>query len=474
MPWLAFIFVSLLSWRPLQPPAHLPRYVFHVELDYARHRLTAQAEVELANRWGQPLSELVFHVPPARLPGVFRLDTLTIDGGSQPPPHQLRDGFLTIYLPKPLSPGKRVAVFMAFALDLPPVQTGAGFVASSLGWSEVALNAGHWHPVLAPYDPARGGWQTWASSPIGDPYVTESADYEVSIVAPPGVVVAGGGEGLREGNAWRYRLPAGREFAFVASDRWEEAKTELGGVQVHSYFLPEHREAGLAALQAAAEALQFYSDAFGPYPYRDFRIAETRADGGMEFPGFSYLTDVFYALWPGSARSHLVYTVVHEVAHQWWYNLVGNDQVQEPWLDEALAEYCAWLFYRERLPDDAEWWWNFYVEERPLPDRPVNASIYQFNDNTVYLLTVYRRGALLLADLERQMGQRRLVAALRTYLHRQAYRLATGADLLTALLRGTDRNLASLWSAYLTPIPWVPACADRGERCFRSAALQPR
>lgn len=474
MSWLAFILVGFLAWNPLQPPTNLPRYTIHVDLDYARHRLTAQAKVELTNRWQRPLSELVFHVPPALLPNAFRLESLTIDDGTHPPSYDLRDGFLTVHLPQPLPHGARVAVFMAFTLDLPPVQTGAGFVASSLGWSEIALNAGHWHPVLAPYDPAQGGWQTWKPSAIGDPYVTESADYEVDIVAPPGVVVAGGGEDLREGNIWRYWLPAGREFGFVASDRWEEEKAEVDGVRVHSYFLPEHRQAGLAALQAAAEALQFYSETFGPYPYRDFRIVETRADGGMEFPGFSYLTDVFYALWPGSARSNLVYTVVHEVAHQWWYNIVGNDQAQEPWLDEALADYCAWLFYRERRPDDAEWWWNFYMKRLPLPDQPVNASIYQFNDNTVYLLTVYRRGTMLLANLEQKVGQRHLLSALRTYLHRQAYRLAQSDDLLATLRGCSEQNLMPLWKTYLNPLPWVPSCADRGERCFRTLAPQPR
>ncbi|MCC7352935.1 MAG: M1 family metallopeptidase [Anaerolineae bacterium] len=473
MHWLAIVLTGLLTWNPLQPPTNLPRYSMHVDLDYAQHRLAAQAKVELTNRWREPLSELVFHVPPARIAGVFKLDSLTIDDSSQPPSYGLRDGFLTVQLPRSLPLGARVAVFMAFTLVLPPVQTVAGFVECSLGWSDVALNAGHWHPVLVPYDPLRGGWQTWKLSTIGDPYVTESADYEVDILAPPGVKVAGGGEDLREGNHWRYWLPAGREFGFVASDRWEEAESLVGGVRVHSYFLPEHRAAGLTVLQAAADALRLYSDTFGPYPYRDFRIVETRARGGMEFPGFSYLTDEYYAQWPGNARSFLVYTTVHEVAHQWWYNIAGNDQVYEPWLDEALADYCAWLFYRVQRPDDAEWWWNSRVN-RDLPALPVDATIYQFDDNMVYLLTVYRRGILLFTDLEKEIGQPRLFSALRGYLYRQAYRLSNSDDLLATLTRYANGSLAPVLKPYLTAPPWLASCADRGERCTLGAGLQPR
>ncbi len=473
MHWLAIVIAGFLAWNPLQPPTNLPRYSIHVDLNYAQHRLAAQAKLELTNRWREPLSELVFHVPPSHVPGVFELNSLTVDDATQPPDYRLRDGFLTVRLPRSLPPGERVTVFMAFTLALPPVRTDASFVESSLGWSDIALNAGHWHPVLAPYDPARGGWQTWKPSTIGDPYVTESADYEVDILAPPGVKVAGGGEDLREGNIWRYWLPGGREFGFVASDRWEEAESLADGVRVHSYFLPEHRAAGLEVLRATIEALHLYADLFGPYPYRDFRIVETRSKGGMEFPGFSYLTDEYYAQWPGNARSFLVYTTVHEVAHQWWYNIAGNDQVHEPWLDEALAEYCAWLFYRAQRPDDAEWWWNSRVK-RDLPAQAVNANIYQFDDNTTYLLVVYRRGVLLFTDLEKQMGQPRLLSALRGYLHRQAYRLGRSEELLATLTRYAGSGLAPVLKPYLTTPLWLPPCADRGERCFRSIGLQPR
>ena len=473
MHWFAFFFVSLLAWNPLQPPANLPRYSIQVDLDYAQHRLAAQESLELTNRWQTPLSELVFHVPPSEIPGAFKLETVTVGDGQQPSPYRLNDGFLTVPLPKPLAPGERVIVHMAFTIQFPQVRTDEGFVASSLGWSDLALNAGHWHPVLAPYDAARGRWQSWKASGIGDPYVTESADYEVDIVAPAGVVVVGGGDNVQEGNVWRYRLPAGREFGFVASNRWEKEESEVDGIRVHSYFLPEHRTAGLTVLQATAEALQLYAGLFGPYPYRDFRIAETRAKGGMEFPGFSYLTDEYYVQWPGNARSFLVYTTVHEVAHQWWYNIAGNDQVYEPWLDEAVADYCAWLFYRERRPDDAEWWWNSRVN-RDLPSTPVNSTIYQFEDNTVYLLAVYRRGVLLFSDLEKQMGQPRLVAALRAYLSRQAYQLSTSTDLETTLARYAGDSLAPTWRVYFKTSPWLPSCADRGERCLPGIGLQAR
>ena len=37
--------------------------------------------------------------------------------------------------------------------------------------------------------------------------------------------------------------------------------------------------------------------------------------------------------------------IVHEIAHQWWYGLVGNNQIRTPWIDEGLAEYCTAVFF---------------------------------------------------------------------------------------------------------------------------------
>ena len=46
-------------------------------------------------------------------------------------------------------------------------------------------------------------------------------------------------------------------------------------------------------------------------------------------------------------------TAAHEVNHQWFYNLVGNDQLDEPWLDESLTSYSTYRYYADRYGQDA-------------------------------------------------------------------------------------------------------------------------
>ena len=71
--------------------------------------------------------------------------------------------------------------------------------------------------------------------------------------------------------------------------------------------------------------------------------------GGMEYPGFVMLSPVgLEARIIGSSLDRLM---LHEIAHQWFYSLVGNDEIDDPWLDEALAWYVIYAYYQEVRPD---------------------------------------------------------------------------------------------------------------------------
>ena len=104
------------------------------------------------------------------------------------------------------------------------------------------------------------------------------------------------------------------------------------------------------ALETAVRALESFGERFGTYPYTEFDVASTPMQAlGIEYPGMTGITLSVYdpdAEVAGLPSRVLIESVVaHEVAHQWFYNTVGNDQVDEPWLDEALAQYLTWLYY---------------------------------------------------------------------------------------------------------------------------------
>ncbi len=432
----------------------IPRYVITATLDYTGHSLAAEERVDYANLTGEMLSDIVLNVFPNHEPEVFTLNSLSLEFGTGPKPavHSLEGMVLRAPLPEELEPGQVVTLFLDFTVDLPYIDPQDSFVAGSLGWSERAVDVGHWYPVLAPLLPGEG-WYTFDYYPVGDPYVVEEAEYDVRIQAPEGVTVVGGGEEEREGNWWHYRIPQARSFAFAASNQYVSQSIEGPDVTVISYYFPEHELAGVDVAQVAAEAMETYGQEFGvPYPYGDYRVAESEFAGGMEFSAVSFLGSLWYETYPGGVRSQLISLLVHEVSHQWWYGLVGSDQVREPWLDEALATFSESIFYELRYPHDDLWLWDFEVLNWP-PGGPIDGSIYDYADEASYMNAVYRTGALFLADLRQAVGAEQFQAFLKDYCQTQSHALSNSADFFTILSRHTDEDLSMLLEEYFARPP---------------------
>jgi aminopeptidase N len=126
------------------------------------------------------------------------------------------------------------------------------------------------------------------------------------------------------------------------------------------------------------------------------------------------------------------YVVAHEVAHQWWYSIVGNDQYSEPWLDESFATYAG------QLVVGGFRYCNLPRPFKEIPRRFRNAALdrgMRYYDRRVfaYSLVVYDTGACVLRALERRIGRARMTAFLRLLVSRHRHGVVTKADVLAAL-----------------------------------------
>ena len=191
---------------------------------------------------------------------------------------------------------------------------------------------------------------------------------------------------------------------------FESDSTDAYGTRVTSYWLPGDETAGRAALKHASSALRIYSDIYGPYPYQDMRVAPAPISfHGMEYPQVNLLGVELY----GRFRNRLELIAAHEVAHQWWYQLIHNDPVNSPWLDEAIAEYSMEYFvetldgeYDADLFEYNRWW-------RPLEhlierdeNAPVDLPVDSYVDGAQYEAIVYGKGALFFDALREELGDR--------------------------------------------------------------------
>lgn len=432
----------------------IPRYVLEVSLDYEGHSLDASQRLDFVNLTEDTLDEMVFNVFPNHTEDVFLLESVSTEPPTEDAEvpeleYALNGTSLRVSLPSPLEPEEELTLFLEFSLDLPRMNPYLEWSNGSLGYSDRIVAVGNWYPVLVPYKQGQG-WNAFAYHIVGDPYVTEVADYEVEIVAPSQVMIAGTGDEEQFGNRWRYTASEARSFAFTASDQYSVLTQEAGHVTVSSYFLAAHEQSGSEALIASAEALVAFEALFGPYPYSSYRVAEVDFAGALEFSGLTFLGDDWYADHAGGYRSTMVSLLAHEVAHQWWYGVVGSDQVREPWLDEALANYSSLLYYEQMHPELVEWWWDVEVDSY-RPTGEIDRSIYAYMDGRTYLNAVYRRGSLFFKDLRERMGDEEFFAFLRDYYESQGQQLSTGENFFAILNRHTAVDISSLMEEYFGP-----------------------
>jgi aminopeptidase N len=354
-----------------------------------------------------------------------------------------------VQLPRELPPNDHVVLYLDFGLNLPKIGPNAEFSKAGLGYSSRSVSLGNWYPVLAPYRESKGwsgedkGWYQLSCFEIGDPYVTDVADYHVTITTTQGVIVAGTGQETRQGNRWEYEATQARSFAFAASDVYQVTSSEVGGITVLSYYFPNNQDSGEAALQTGLQSMELFAELYGPYRYADYRLVETEFAGGMEFSGVTFLGSAFYDQYDGTARTPLIPLAAHEAAHQWFYGVVGNDQVTQPWLDEAIAEYSAYLYYERYLPGDADWWWTYAVDQW-APTGKIDSYVFEFRNNRDYVDAVYRRGAEFMRDLREMMGDPAFFAFLKEYQRRYAYTFATSRDFFGLVREFTTADLIPL------------------------------
>lgn len=447
---------------PILPPPKVPEalgftpavYDLNVSLDPSTGTLRGISKVEYTNNEEVPLPELYFHLyPNAALfsQDVTRPGRLTIQEvklGESPIPWEARDTQLKVTLPRALAPGEKVRLTLTWELVIPDYP-------GRLGENEGIISLGNWYPILAVYDAA--GWHLDPYYDRGDPFYSEVGRYTVQLTLPDDYQVAATGNlrsvkdlpGPTKELTWESGLV--RDFAVAASREYEFASGRAGNVLVQSFFPRTERDGGRRVLQAGRAALAFFSRTFGPYPYEQFTLAATGFyQGGMEYPNIVFLARQFYGPYDADI---LEYIAVHETAHQWWYGVVGNNQVEEAWLDEGLAEFSTLLFYEKERGQTAEGTRSllglYEAYRQANGDGPILRRIDAFPSDLAYNALVYGKGCLLFLNLREEVGEETLLEILRTYYRRYAYRIATSRDFIQVAQEVSGRDLTDFFRRWL-------------------------
>ncbi len=453
-------------------PTGLTHYNIQVAPDPASHTLQGCASVDYTNTENVTLDRLYFRLYPNAGQmygsGLLTVTQTQVNGQAVETRSSLLDSILEVPLPTPLNPGEGAQLAFDFSAQVPVDFGSSGY--GIFNYSAGVLALANWYPILAVYD--QDGWNLDPLYSLGDAVYSDAALYTVDMIAAPDQVVIASGlqteaRQLENGQTlYRYVSGPARDFFLVTGPDFQVTSQEASGTRVNSYYLPQHSAGGQAALQVAIAALETYNQLFGPYPYTELDVVETPLNnaGGVEYPGIILIETERY---DSPQSPYLITTVAHEVAHQWWYNTVGNDVIDEPWLDEGLTTYSSLLYYEMHQPGSLEGMLNYYQTAYDDAiahglDAPAAASIHYFQPperQGAYGAIVYAKAGLFFRSLRQEIGDAAFFSALQSYYQAHWFGTARSTNLLEAFEAAASRSLDEIYTQWL----YSPAAGLPGE-----------
>ncbi len=434
----------------------IPHYNIQVKLDYPNASYSGTALIDYTNLEDVSLESIYFRLFPnsgrAYGNGSLEVSSIKVDGLDARTILSLEDSVLEVKLPQPLQAGEHIQVTFDFDGRVPHDFDGDGYGIFNLSQDVISL-AG-WFPIVPVFDDE--GWNLDPSSNIGDSVYADMAHYDIELTAPDKLILASTGIQIDSkeisGSLVVYNLTsrASRDFVLVLGQDFQVVSKSVQGTIINTYYLPDHKEAASDTLETAVNALKIFNEKFGPYPYTELDIIDAPMNGyiAVEFPGIVLIGSRLYG--------DTMFTV-HEIAHQWWYNVVGNDVVDDPWLDEALTTYSSVIFFEfiESKNDSQQIIGYFEIEHKENVDSGGEDIITEGLDHFEglgpdhYSLAVYVKGALFFHSLRNTIGNKAFFTALQEYYQLKKYRIASPDDLLGQFEKASGIKLDELYQEWL-------------------------
>ena len=150
----------------------------------------------------------------------------------------------------------------------------------------------------------------------------------------------------------------------------------------------------------------------------------------MEYPNIVLISD--------SLDSYDTYqmVIIHELLHQWWYSVIGNNEFDEGWIDEGLTEFCTIYFYDKHPEFNKDMdsmvkastnsyttFMRVYKDVLGSVDTSMNRPLDAFKTEPEYVYNTYVKGMLMFASIYNIVGEKKFVNALKYYYNSNVYEI---------------------------------------------------
>ena len=433
---------------------NLAQYNINVKFNEPNKTFTATESVKFTNTYGKDLKSLVFHLYADSYGSIETMPTMGIQKeklskeeigdinitkvtiGNSEMKFTQDNQILKIIPTAAIKPNEVVDIKINFTLKLPMSQ-------NRLGYYNNVYSVTNWYPIISMYDVETDTWDENPFHPVGESNYSDIANYKVSINVPDNMELASTGitnSSRKEKDGTKtYDIMAEkvRDFVFIMSPEFKVITKEVDGITVNSFYIYDGNEntteTAEALLGLTLDALSFFGENFGKYPYKEFDTVETYVQGfAMEYPQLIQMGK--YNINPEFTEE----SMVHEVAHQWWYVTVGNNEFENPFLDESLTAFSTAYYFEKTQGKYSKR--GVTLGLRNLMDfardisSPINSSVDEISPKE-WGKTVYIMGALVIEDIRQALGEEKLLEIMRTYYAENSLKNANLDSLLDVIER---------------------------------------
>ena len=466
--WAAPVVLPVESAELISAAEGMDEIRITAEFDPADGTLAAMQTMHVTNRTDSELNELVFRsysgaylkeeTSPAATdewhyacyPAGFDAGGLTLQGvridGELVLYSWMDDACTVLNLPleTALQPGETAEVELAYTVEIPAC-------AGRFGHDKGIWALGHVFPTLALHQD--GAWRMDAVTPVGDPYLSECANWSVHLTLPEGYAVAASvyaesavADGMQTIVMNGHAL---RDFALVISDQLTVATAMEGDTMLAAYARTDAQAREM--VRYLGQALRSYEKRYGAYAYPTMTAAAVSLPHSAEaFSRMIMVSDHYVQ----SGGQTLEFSIADDAAHQWWQIMVGSDSWYEPWQHESLAEWALMDYIGDYYGADSresaifsqiETAMRITIPRGVTPASPID----YFSGQAEYTQVVSLRGASLWTAMETMLGRETLEQALAEYAAKYRFAMVDRAALTAILESAAGRELDDLLTDYL-------------------------
>jgi hypothetical protein len=444
----------------------VPVYTGNLTYDGATHQISGSYQIKATNNEGVPLDKVYFHLyqnafrrgasvlpyEPQDYSGVYPngfsegyIDTNNVKLNGKPVTNSVNETILEVKPENPIKPGETYTIDMDMVVQIANAYHRTGY-------NDKGVWLGNCLPILAVYDDE--GWNLDPYYAIGDPFYSDMSNYRITWTLPAsyGFATTGARSVKKNGDAQIIEVKADLVRDYAAAFGPEYKENDLTTADGHVVRLLTYSK-GIdpdRILRTSAESLDYFSKRIGPYPYPELNVIEVpMVWGGMEYPNLEQISDILLQ------TGRWTEPVVHEIGHNWFYNIIGNDEVDEAWLDEGFTEYITAEFLADNDLGALGHRLNGYrsyteAASRERPEEVILLPVTAYRSMNTYAIQVYYKAAVMIYELRKGIGEENFSKFVNEYYSQYRFKNATTADFERVAEEASGRDLDSFFNAWLT------------------------